>query len=174
MGKLVVCHRFQNYRAVTVKPVNTSAAGPNAASICNYGTGNLHGGFMLIARHIQYTDAAAEVTYQEKTAITDIPPGMGKPTFADVKGLGEAGATPGGLPSTTVAPNCSTRCSAAPSAPKPRPCTVPSPTPESPSGITAHIAGNPYPIRNRTASRLGREFIAKAPSGPTETVIEHE
>ena len=75
---------------VTVKPVDTSAAGPDAASICDYETGTLHGGFMLLAGRIHYTDAAAEVAYQKKTAAGDVPPGMAKPTFTDVKGLGEA------------------------------------------------------------------------------------
>ncbi len=75
---------------VTVKAVDTSAAGPGAASICDYDTGSLHGGFMLIAGRIHYTNAAAEVAYQKKTAAGDVPPGMAKPTFTDVKGLGEA------------------------------------------------------------------------------------
>ncbi len=75
---------------VTVKAVDTSAAGSGAASICNYNTGSLHGGFMLLAGRIHYTDAAAEVAYQKQTATLDVPPGMAKPSFADVKGLGEA------------------------------------------------------------------------------------
>jgi hypothetical protein len=78
-------------KVTTVKPVDTSAAEPDAASICNYETGRIHGGFILIAGRIRYTDAAAEVAYQEKTASSDVPPGMDyQPTFADIKGLGEA------------------------------------------------------------------------------------
>ena len=75
---------------VTVKAVDTSAAGSGAASICNYNTGSLHGGFMLLAGRIHYTDAAAEVAYQKQAATLDIPPGMAKPSFTDVNGLGEA------------------------------------------------------------------------------------
>ncbi len=77
---------------VTVKAVDTAVAGSDVATICNYNTGSVHGGFMLIAGRIHYTDAAAEVAYQEKTATTDIPPGTGKLTFSftAVKGLGEA------------------------------------------------------------------------------------
>ena len=77
---------------VTVKAVDTSAAGPDAASMCDYETGRIHGGFMLIAGRIHYTNAAAEVAYQKKTATNDVPPpGIDyKPTFVDVKGLGEA------------------------------------------------------------------------------------
>jgi hypothetical protein len=75
---------------VTVKPIHPVGAGPDAASMCDYDTGSLRGGFMLIAGRIQYTDAAAEVAYQEKMATGDVPPGMDQPTFADVKSLGEA------------------------------------------------------------------------------------
>ncbi len=77
---------------VTVKPINTSAAEPDAASICDYDTGSLHGGVMLIAGRIHYTNAAAEVAYEKKTAANDVPP-LGvdyQPTFVDVRGLGEA------------------------------------------------------------------------------------
>ncbi len=77
---------------VTVKAVNPSDTQPGDASICDYDTGSLHGGFMLFAGRIHYTDVAAEVAYQKKTAAGDVPPpGVDyKPTFSDVKGLGEA------------------------------------------------------------------------------------
>lgn len=76
--------------AVKVKPVDTSAAGPDAASMCSYQTGRVRGGFMLLAGRAKYGNAAAEVTRREKEAVSDIPPGIPTPTFAGVQGLGEA------------------------------------------------------------------------------------
>lgn len=76
--------------AVTVKPIDTSAAGPDAASMCSYQTGHVAGGFSLLAGRVAYKDAAAEVAHRKKEAVSDVPPGIPTPTFTDVKGLGEA------------------------------------------------------------------------------------
>lgn len=75
---------------VKVKPVDTSAAGPDAASMCSYQTGRVRDGFMLLVGRAKYGDAAAEVARREKEAVSDVPPGIPTPTFTDVHGLGEA------------------------------------------------------------------------------------
>jgi hypothetical protein len=75
---------------VTTKPIDTSAAGPEAASMCSYQTGHVGGGFMLLAGRLQYDDAAAEAANREKEAVSNLPPGIPTPTFKDVSGLGEA------------------------------------------------------------------------------------
>ena len=75
---------------VTVKPIDTSAAGPDAASLCSYQTGRVGGGFMLLAGRVKYSDAAAEVASRKKKALEDVSAGIPKPEFADVDGLGEA------------------------------------------------------------------------------------
>jgi len=75
---------------VTVKPVETSAAGSDAASMCSYQTGQVRGGFMLLAGRVKYSDAATEVAARKKEAVSDLPPGIPTPTFTDVHGLGEA------------------------------------------------------------------------------------
>lgn len=75
---------------VTVKAVDTSAAGPSTASICNYDTSNFHDGFLLLAGRVDYGNAAREAAKRKKEERSSTPAGMAKPVFADVKGLGEA------------------------------------------------------------------------------------
>lgn len=75
---------------VAAHAMDTSLAGPNAASMCRYSTGRIGGGFMLLAGRVHYTDAAREVAERKKEALSDAPAGTRKPTFRDVKGLGEA------------------------------------------------------------------------------------
>jgi|GEM_PF-2031879 len=75
---------------VTVKPIDTSAAGPDAASMCSYQTGQIGGGFMLLAGRVPYRDAAAEVADRKKEELSGVPAGIPEPTFTDVTGLGEA------------------------------------------------------------------------------------
>ena len=75
---------------ITVRAIDTSAAGPNAASMCNYAAPGIGGGFMLLAAHIGYSDAAAEVASQKKQEAADVPPTLPKPSFSDVQGLGDA------------------------------------------------------------------------------------
>jgi len=85
---------------VTTKPIDTSAAGPEAASMCSYQTGRVGGGFMLLAGPLQYDDAAAEVANRKKEAVSDVPAGIPTPTFKDVSDLGDAAylaETPGSL-----------------------------------------------------------------------------
>lgn len=71
---------------VTVKPINTYGA---PASHCMYSTGH-GGGFSLLVGRIHYKNAAAELARQKKTAVESWPPSMAKPTFTDVKGIGDA------------------------------------------------------------------------------------
>lgn len=78
---------------VTIKPQDTSLAGPDAGSICHYLTGSLHGGFTLGVAHTPYKngDAATELADRKKEMLDDYASsGMAKPTFTDVNGLGEA------------------------------------------------------------------------------------
>jgi hypothetical protein len=70
--------------------MDTSAAGPEAGSMCNYSGKHISDGFMLIAAHIQYSNAASEIKAQQKAAASNIPPGIPKPSFSNVKGIGEA------------------------------------------------------------------------------------
>lgn len=75
---------------VTTKPTDTSAAGPDAASMCSYQTGQVGGGFMLLAGRVRYDDASAEVANRKKEEVSDVPEGIPTPTFTDVSDLGEA------------------------------------------------------------------------------------
>lgn len=80
---------------VTVKPQDTSLAGPDAASMCHYLTGSARGSFTLLAARIPYKngDAAAELADRKKQILSDWnsgSSGLAKPTFTDVDGLGEA------------------------------------------------------------------------------------
>lgn len=77
--------------AVTVKKVDTHLAGPDAASMCRYTTGHLHGSFMLLAAHLRPPDLAREVA-SEKKQIHDESMKMLKiaPKISDVSGLGDA------------------------------------------------------------------------------------
>ncbi|HXH72449.1 MAG TPA: hypothetical protein VNI58_06525 [Mariprofundaceae bacterium] len=75
---------------ITVRAIDTSAAGPDAASMCNYAGDSIGSGFMLIAAHIGYSDAAATVASQKKEESSHLPPGIPHPTFSDIKGLGDA------------------------------------------------------------------------------------
>ncbi|MEJ2566914.1 MAG: hypothetical protein P8173_00065 [Gammaproteobacteria bacterium] len=76
--------------AITSHPVNTSAAGPGAGSMCGFAGKGTGSGFMLITGRIHYTNAAQEVARRKKEALSDIPPGIPKPSFVNVTGLGDA------------------------------------------------------------------------------------
>lgn len=65
---------------VTVKPIDTSAAAPDAASLCSYQTGKVGGGFMLLAGRVHYTDAAAEVASRKKEELSGVP-GLGEAAY---------------------------------------------------------------------------------------------
>jgi len=90
--KLISASQASNILGTKVKarPIDTSAAGPGAGSMCNYSGKHMSDGFMLIAAHVKYTNAASEVKAQQKTAASSIPPGIPKPSFANVKGIGDA------------------------------------------------------------------------------------
>jgi hypothetical protein len=75
---------------ITIRAIDTSAAGPDAASMCNYAGQAIGSGFMLIAAHIGYSDAAVEVASQKKEAVADVQPTLPKPSFSDIQGLGDA------------------------------------------------------------------------------------
>jgi len=75
---------------LTAKAIHSSAAGPDAGSMCDYSNGSAHGGFMLIAGHVRYSDAWKEVARQEKLSLSSLPPFIPKPHFREVTGLGNA------------------------------------------------------------------------------------
>ena len=58
--------------------------------MCLYSTGHVGGGFMLLAGRAHYSDATQEVLRRKKEAQTDLPPGIDRPSFSDVDGLGQA------------------------------------------------------------------------------------
>lgn len=75
---------------ITARPINTSAAGPGAASMCNFSGSGIGQGFMLMAGHVKYANAASEVKRREQQAVADIPPGIPKPRFKNISNLGDA------------------------------------------------------------------------------------
>ena len=75
---------------ITAHSMDTSAAGPNAGSMCRYAGKGSGSGFMLIVAHLKYTDAAKEVASRQREALSDNPPGLPTPRFTAVKGLGDA------------------------------------------------------------------------------------
>lgn len=77
---------------IRTKTIDTSSAGPGAASMCNYNDGTIHGGFMLIAgRFSRNLDMAKEAASEEKSAVKEWKQHAGgSPTVTDIKGLGEA------------------------------------------------------------------------------------
>ena len=96
-GKIDACKLISASQAshilsskIKARTIDTSAAGPNAPSMCSYISRHISDGFMLIAGHIKYSNATREVKAQQKIAASHIPPGIPKPTFANVKGIGDA------------------------------------------------------------------------------------
>ena len=75
---------------ITLHPVDTSAAGEDAGSMCRYAGKKPGSGFTLIAARIRYGDAADEVARQQNAARANLPPGFPKPSFSNISGLGEA------------------------------------------------------------------------------------
>jgi len=75
---------------ITAKPINTSAAGPDSGSMCNYSGSKMSDGFMLIVGRVQYSNAESEVKKRQKEAVSDTPPGIPKPTFDQINHLGDA------------------------------------------------------------------------------------
>ena len=71
---------------VTIKPIKTYGA---PVSHCMYSTAH-SGSFSLLIGRVHYKNAATELARQKQTAAAGWPPGMAKPTFTDIKGLGEA------------------------------------------------------------------------------------
>ncbi len=75
---------------ITVKPVNTDAAGAGAASMCQYQSDRMGDSFLVIAGTRPYDDASAQMADRKKEILDNVPEGMDKPGFEDIKGLGEA------------------------------------------------------------------------------------
>ena len=75
---------------IRVKPVDTSAAGPGAASMCNYQAAQMGDSFMVIAGHIRYSDAARQMAERKREILDGYPSDMAKPLLVDVPGLGDA------------------------------------------------------------------------------------
>ena len=75
---------------ITSRPVKTSAGGPHAGTMCSFTDGHLNGTFMLLVGRLQYSDAAKEVAWQKHMALHNTPPGLNKPTFDNISGLGDA------------------------------------------------------------------------------------
>jgi hypothetical protein len=77
--------------AITVHKVDTSIAGPNAASMCRYASGHMGSSFMLLAAHLKVPNLAHEIA-SEKKRIRDESVKMIKitPKISDVNGLGDA------------------------------------------------------------------------------------
>lgn len=79
--------------SVTAKPIDTNAAGPDAASMCFYSAGNPAAGFMLLAAHLHPANLATEIARQKReVTASSAPPGtnMAKPKITDVAGIGKA------------------------------------------------------------------------------------
>jgi hypothetical protein len=76
---------------ITVHPVDTSAAGPGAASMCRYSSGHIMGGFMVLAAHLAAPNLAREVASEKQRISSDTNPIMKTaPKITDVAGLGDA------------------------------------------------------------------------------------
>lgn len=77
--------------SVTRKPVDTSAAGPGAASMCNYSSASLPQSYMLLASRLKVSDLAKEVASQKAEISKDMQQNIHMtPKFADVKDVGDA------------------------------------------------------------------------------------
>jgi hypothetical protein len=78
--------------SVSAKPVIKAAARRMGASLCDYETAQMHGGFMIIAGRIRYHDARKEAASQQRLMREDTPPsGVPPMTFAgNLPHLGEA------------------------------------------------------------------------------------
>jgi len=95
-GKIDACRLITATQAskilgvkISIKKMNTSAAGPGAASMCSYQGGGVHDGFMLLAGSVKYSNAKQEIKRRQKEAVTDTPSFIPKPHFKSVDGLGD-------------------------------------------------------------------------------------
>lgn len=78
--------------SVSAKPVINAAARQMGASLCDYKTTQMHGGFMIIAGRIRYHDARKEAAGQQRLMRENPPPpGIPPMIFAgNLPHLGEA------------------------------------------------------------------------------------
>ena len=76
--------------AVTEKNVNTHLARPGAAGMCNYSTGPMHGGFILLVVRLRVMNLAREVTSEKKQIRNTMNMLNITPKISDVSGLGNA------------------------------------------------------------------------------------
>jgi len=76
---------------VAVHPVDTKLAGPGAASMCNYSSGHMRGGFMLLAARLSVTDLANEMASEKKEIRDESMKALNiTPKISDMSGLGDA------------------------------------------------------------------------------------
>lgn len=76
---------------ITVHPVDTKLASSGAASMCNYSSGHMRGGFMLLAAHLSVTDLAREMASEKKEIRDESIKALNiTPKISDVSGLGAA------------------------------------------------------------------------------------
>lgn len=75
---------------IAVKPVDTSAVSPGAVSVCNYQATHMDDSFMVIAGPLKYQRAGAEMARRKQSMVSDVPPGVPRPVFTVVQGLGDA------------------------------------------------------------------------------------
>jgi len=75
---------------VTARAVDTSAAGPDAASMCHYSTGKVRSGFMLLAAHLKVADLTGEMASEKKRISTEMAKMLKiTPKISDVTALGD-------------------------------------------------------------------------------------
>lgn len=75
---------------ITARAVNTSAAGPGAASMCHYSTGQVRGSFMLQVAHLKVADVAREMASEKRRISTEMMKMLKMtPKISDVSGLGD-------------------------------------------------------------------------------------
>lgn len=90
--KLISADEAGNIMGITLTAHSMQAygSGPIGSSMCRYSGAGIGSGFMLIAGPVNYADPAKEVARQEKEMLSGTPPGLPKPSFVPVKGLGSA------------------------------------------------------------------------------------
>jgi len=77
--------------SATRKPVDTSAAGPDAATMCHYSSPSFPQGYLLLASWLKVSDVAKEVDSQKTEIRQDMQQHLNvTPKIVDVKDMGNA------------------------------------------------------------------------------------
>ena len=77
--------------SITRKPVDTSAAGPDAATMCHYSSTSFPQGYMLLASWLKVSDLAKEVESQKSEIRQDMQQHLNvTPKIVGVKDMGDA------------------------------------------------------------------------------------